>query len=284
MNNISIDLLAGIFGFLSVFSRSVAEGVNQFWSDRVTYTDVRHLKVPDDVDSNRHLRDCNLVAALRWAFMKCLSIDSLTVAETFQVGSDVLRLPIYQQLRRIRLTGDYCVDYAMHCRFVRALSGLDQTDLTELEFGGTSINTRYCIGQNLVRALVCRHAVTLRLLNVHGFCWDIHDPHTVDFRLPALRHFVCIDRSWPTDFLADSVELLSVKAHELRQLFHWLQLIEMEFYFCPFLVEWGPGLLFPSLQTMTFHCPLYFQVEEMTEICRRAPCLSALSLFIMRFR
>ena len=49
--------------------------------------------------SGHRLRDSNLAAALRWAFAKCPSIDSLTVAEAIRILPDVLRLPIYKQLR-----------------------------------------------------------------------------------------------------------------------------------------------------------------------------------------
>ena len=119
--------------------------------------------------SDHRLRDSNLAAALRWAFAKCPSIDSLTVAEMFQIPSDVLNLPIYQQLRRIRLAAEIRVDDDdKPDQFIRALSGPDQSDLTELKFGGTSfyvIKDRY-----LLRPLLRRHAASLRHLNTHHTC------------------------------------------------------------------------------------------------------------------
>ena len=121
---------------------------------------------PDFISGQHRLRrwvflQSKLAAALRWAFAKCPSIDSLTVAETIAMRTDVLRLPIYQLLRRIRLTGD-CEE---HDRFIRALSRPDQSGLTKLEFGSSSF--RKVIDQDLVHALVRRHAASLRHLDTH---------------------------------------------------------------------------------------------------------------------
>ena len=58
----------------------------------------------------------------------------------------------------------------------------------------------------------------------------------------------------------------------------------MEFNACPRLVDWRSGVSFPSLERLSVHYSLGGQMNEVTEICCRAPRLSALSLLVDRLR
>ena len=109
------------------------------------------------------------------------------------------------------------------------------------------------------------------------------DSDSTDVRLPALRHFTCFTYSL-TDLLTKSVELLTLKVDCITEFFNWPRLIDMEFKICPRLDNWGPGVSFPSLERLSVHQPLFFLKDEVKEICRRAPRLSALSLVVYRLR
>ena len=107
-------------------------------------------------------------------------------------------------------------------------------------------------------------------------------PDSSDIRLPAIRHSACIG-GWPRDILADSVELLTLKVDCIKQFFHWPRLIDLEFHRCPSLANWRPGVSFPSLERLSVQYMPRGQQDEVMEIGRRAPRLSALSLDLTDF-